>query len=176
MTFKVDYLTLEREYVESDISIRDLAKEHGISWSTVADQARKREWTRKRSEFLKRQSELEIENAAQRRVRQHAEFKDEALMVARAGLRRYAESLIDKPERPGITVDTRDAIGLIKSMLLLMGDATQRMESTSLGIQLNAEGIPADFFQRLAEVARERSSVGVVEGVARPLIAGPRPE
>ena len=49
---KYDYDALERQYIQGTMSLRELCRMNGIeTWSTVAEQAKKREWDKRREEF-----------------------------------------------------------------------------------------------------------------------------
>jgi hypothetical protein len=55
------YRELEREYISTDISIRELCRRHGISaHSLVVVQAKKHDWTAKREAYQAKESEARV--------------------------------------------------------------------------------------------------------------------
>ena len=52
------YRDMEREYITSDISIRELCRRHGIrSHTVVVDQSQKHDWAAKREAYRAEESE-----------------------------------------------------------------------------------------------------------------------
>ena len=54
VTKNFDWLALERKYVEGDMSLRALAREHKISLNAVFRQSKLRRWAEKRATYRKR--------------------------------------------------------------------------------------------------------------------------
>jgi transposase-like protein len=75
-----DYRLMEREYVTSQISLRELCRRHGISaHSVVVDQAKKRKWAEKRETYQRKESDAFIERHSARMADRQAEISDKAL-------------------------------------------------------------------------------------------------
>ena len=71
---------MEREYITTDISLRELCRRHGIrSHSVVVDQSQKHDWAAKREAYRARESESFIEKHADRMADRQAEIRDKAL-------------------------------------------------------------------------------------------------
>jgi hypothetical protein len=152
---KVNYETLEREYVTSLISIRKLADKYGMSWSTVAERARRpdktgKTWSDKRIEFRTRVSEKQIEKDASKYVRDVEELEYEQLQAARAII--FAG--LDAIRRGDVTVQPRDITQAINVVQLLTGKATERTEATVVGNAIPVTGPDPEFLRRLEELSR----------------------
>jgi hypothetical protein len=153
---KVDYSALEKEYVEgrTPISIRKLAERHGMSFSTVADYARRHDWAAKRQLRTARLAERSIERYVDNHLEEAAQARREMILTARAAIARYAQQLSDNdnPER----VSARDAAAMMDKLLLLMGDPTERREEKHLGISITATGgLDEPALRRLLELSRK---------------------
>jgi len=158
---KVDYDLLEREYIESDISIRALAERHGVrSFSSVADQARKRRWNDKRMTFRTKRDDKYIENVAEIRAREAAEIRQEVVYTLRGIISRFAMRLADDDPDKQPYLSAKDAVLAAEKLLVLTGEVTERKEELHLGLNFSADGLPPDVLRGLADLARERRSAG----------------
>lgn len=143
-----DYALLEREYVTSDISVRALAEKHGIrSFSTVAAQAKKREWERKRADFKEAAFQHDIQNLARKRAVKLQEVYDDLVSVIQATIFRMAENL----KGDDYHVSVKDLGLLIEKLQLLTGGATSREEIHNLN--LNAD-LPPELLRLIQDTAR----------------------
>jgi hypothetical protein len=83
MNRKYDYPALEREYIAGDMSIRELARRHGIfNASLVHVQARKGDWVTKRAEYRRRTQHNTPERLADsdaRRAARELEVRDRGI-------------------------------------------------------------------------------------------------
>jgi hypothetical protein len=170
---KHDYPKLRLEYIQSEISIRELCKRNDIkNWSTVNAMKVKEDWDKAREEFRERVAEREIGALVDARMRTTAEIHQELLVAIRHAVRRFIKDLAaDKEE--GQTVSARDIMGMIDKFLLLTGQATSRSESKNLdlhaitGFDDVLRGAPPDLLRELAEVARSNGAG------AKPVGSGP---
>lgn len=153
MAHKVDYQTLEAEFISSEVSLRELARREGISNSTIADQARKRGWADKRANFKVQASEKQISKAADDFATRVTRLKDRSLTVMEGVLVRFAEQLADR-ENP-MLVSEKGVDMAVKNILLLSGEATDRSESKVLGLNVNTT-VPPELFAELEQLARRR--------------------
>ena len=69
----VDWLKIKTEYVTTQISLRDLAKKHGVSFSTVSRRSDKENWVQLRKEHEKEVSTKVIQKAAEASSCTHAD-------------------------------------------------------------------------------------------------------
>lgn len=153
MAHKVDYVALEREFISSEVSLRELARREGISNSTIADQARKRNWADKRASFKVQASEKQIAKAAENFAERSTRLKDRALTVMEGVLVRFAEQLSNE-ENP-MPISEKGVDMAVKNILLLSGEATDRSESKVLGLNVNTT-VPPELFAELEQLARRR--------------------
>lgn len=169
MAAKYDYELLEREYITSDISIRELCERHGIAtWSTVAAQAKKREWNRKRQQFKDKAFEADIEVMAQKRAMKLQQTFEDAIDVIDAA---FIQMGIDI-QAGRVIVTPTDVAKLIDKLQLLTGGPTSREEVSHLN--LNATLTPEQL--RDIQAAARESGAGprTVGQSALPVAAGAR--
>ncbi len=89
-----DYRALEREFISTDISIRELCRRHGIkAHSAVVVQAKKGDWERKREAYQARASESFIKHHAERMAARQAEIHDEVLEAIAEAIARFRADL-----------------------------------------------------------------------------------
>ena len=164
---KYDYRLLEREYVTSDVSIRQLCLDHNIpNWSTVSVQAKKLEWDRKRAEYKEVQFQHDINALAQKRAMRFQQTFDDALDALDAAILKMAENL----KSPTYVVTPADLAKLIEKLSLLAGGPTSREEVHTVNLDL-----PADLLRELQAAARTRGAgLEPVGQSALPIAAGPR--
>ena len=157
---KVDPALLEREYVTSHISIRELAKQHDLSWSAVAARARKADsagltWEDKRAAFQRSVANTSYDKTSRRLAAEEADITSELINVNRATLAVYVQQLRDGK----IAVTPKDAVAATHALMTLTGQATNRTEvidGTSSG------KFASDELRRVIEIARARIIDGTV--------------
>jgi hypothetical protein len=170
---KVDPTILEREFVTTGVSIRELAKRYGMSWSAIATRARKQDaqgltWYDKKETFRSSLSAKSYDKTVEKFATEEANIREELVLVHRATIHAYAAQL-----RVGnIAVTPKDAVQASQALLLLLGDATVRTETKTIGITAN---LPIDDLRQLAELARSRLIEGTVASVTGPEPEGTRP-
>jgi len=163
---KVDPKILEREFVTTDVSIRELARRYDMSWSAIATRARKPDaqgltWQDKKQAFSQSVSAKSFDKTAERFAAEDASIREELILVHRATIHAYASQL-----RAGnIAITPKDAVGATQALLLMLGDATSRTESKTIEISAN---LPVDDLRRLAEFARTKLIEGSVAEPAEP--------
>jgi len=157
---KIDYPAIEKAYVTGEESLRELARRHDASWSSLAAKSRRDNWTDKRAAFRDSVVRRSYERTADKFASEQGEIRNESVMVMRATLRRYAEQLRDKE----VSVNTKDAVAAVQALQLLLGEPTARSENKV--IEFSTGGLAPDDLRRLVEFARTR----IVEGR---LAAGP---
>lgn len=173
MAPKVDHKLLEREFVTGDVSVRELARRHGISWSAVAYQARKEDdagltWYDKKKAFSESVSHKSYDKMAERVATEDVAIRDELVLVHRATIHAYAQQL-----REGkVAITPKDAVAASQQLLLMMGEATSRAETKNLDLRATVD---LDEFRRIAELARSRLSSGNMAGLAPGEPEGTRP-
>ena len=99
-----DYRLVEREYVTSQISLRELCRKHGISaHSVVVDQAKKGRWQEKREQYQAKESEAFMSRHAARMADRQAELHVKALDAIDSALDKFeadlkATKLVKQPD------------------------------------------------------------------------------
>lgn len=160
MAPKVDPELLEREFITTDISIRKLAEKHGMSWSAIATRARKEDaagltWYDKKATFSSSLSVKSYDKTLEKFATEEANIREELVLVHRATIHAYASQL-----REGkIAVSPKDAVSASQALLLLLGEATVRTETKTIGITAN---LPVEDLRQLADYARSRLVGGSV--------------
>ena len=88
------YRELEREYITTDISIRELCRRHGISsHSLVVVQAQKGRWQEKRAQYRAQESDAYIARHAARHADRQAQIRDKALEAIDEAIAKFREDL-----------------------------------------------------------------------------------
>ncbi len=170
-----DYAAIAQEFIQGDdsVSYRSLGEKHGISFSAVATQGRKKDangkdWPALRAEFRAQVNSRSMTVAANKIAERTVAIQDTALAVIEAALMKMGMDLRDrkvldyditthKPyERviPGITVTPSDVAKLITSFQTLIGQPGTITENRNLGITL-PNGLDTQFLQLLADAAGE---------------------
>lgn len=153
---KHDYPALRLEYIQTDISIRELCRKHGIAnWSSVNAMKTKAGWDEDRAKFRMKAQSHEIEGLVESRMRDLVETHSELLLAIRGAIRRYYADVTR--EKDPQTVTARDLQGLANLFLLLSGQPTARTESKNLDVHDFGgilAGAPAELLRELAELAR----------------------
>jgi uncharacterized coiled-coil DUF342 family protein len=89
-----DYRALEREYVTSQISLRELCRRHGISaHSLVTVQAKKGKWQKKCGAYQQKAGDTFIEKHAARMAERQAEISEKFLDGIDEAIDRFREDM-----------------------------------------------------------------------------------
>jgi hypothetical protein len=194
MNRKYDYLTLEREYIAGDMSIRALARRHGIdNPSLVHVQARKGDWITKRAEYRRRAQHKTLERLADadaRRAERELEVRDHAIEVIDQALTRLSEDMaatkvVEHEGRqtvePVLHVSAKDMALLLDRLEPLFSrpaltDQGSHLETGLFATPVNAAEVEA--LWRIGELARARVRATrprpTLDGLAGPTEQQPR--
>jgi hypothetical protein len=140
-----------RRYITGTESIRSIASDIGVSFSSLAQKARNEDWAAKRAAYQQTSGQLVAERVADRWAAQKAEVIDEMLIVLRKTIRKFNDRLNDTENPPVIT--TKDVTLAMQQLLLLLGEPTQRTEERHLGFNFTAEVDP-ELLRRIEELTR----------------------
>jgi transposase-like protein len=149
---------VEQEFVTSELSIRELARRHGVSQSSMAKHARDNDWKGKRIAYKAAISRRGYEHMAAEIAAQEGIIREESIIVMRATLRKYAEGLA----AGDVHVNTKDAVEAVKTIAQLMGEPDSGKRDAD-----NARTVSkpdAEHLRRVAEAARERARPVILEG------------
>lgn len=156
---KADYAALEKLYVADGHTYSDCARVGGISPQSVSEYGRRHDWAGKRAAYeaaLSRRGYAQIADVV---ATQGAEIKTEAMQVARATLRAYAQALVS-----GAVIPTAKDAALMIDLLVkeLMPEGGRDHSDTTI---VSTIGPDTEFLRRVVEAARGRfSGTGDVEG------------
>lgn len=160
----------EQEYVTSTLSVRELARRNGVSYSSMAKHARDNDWNGKRVAYQAALSRRGYEAMAAELASQEGIIREESVLVMRATLRKYAERLA----AGDVAVSTKDAVEAVRTIAYLLGEPNSGQRGATDARSVNKPD--ADHLRRVAEVARKQlSEYVVVEGTAHPGEQGTRP-
>ena len=158
-----DFAKLEREYITSQISLRELCRRHGITaHSLVTVQARKHKWQEKREAYQAQASDAYIERYAARQADRQAEIHDKALDAIdetitkfRADLKATEKKLVDGEwvEVPVMRLTPRDLAALLDRLQVLLDRPSRISEGRDLSV---GSQLPIDALNPIVELTRGR--------------------
>jgi hypothetical protein len=159
-----DYKALEREFIASTISLRELCRRHGVhAHSAVVVQARRGRWAEKRETYGARASSTYIQHHADRAAAREAEIRDhaldaidEAITKFRADLRATEKKRIDGEwiEVPAMRITPRDLALLIDRLQVVFGRPAMISERRGLAATTTGEAVPVDVLTAIVELTR----------------------
>jgi hypothetical protein len=175
MVQKYDYISLKNQYVQGQMSIRELCKQNGIpTWSTVNAHANKHGWDQLRTEFNRQVENKSLEHLAQKRAQKIAEIQLDSLEVIHAGILKMAEDMdaVEEYEVNGVVktrkvmrIHPRDLAILLDKFQSLIGQPQQISENRNLGVDILSQADP-ETLRDLLGVLRPQQIVGPAEGAA----------
>lgn len=151
MNKRWDYDRLERQYVQGDMSLRELAASVGMSnHSLMMRQSKKREWPRKRQEFREQAAKTALTVMAgsegrhivqEERVREHIiDTIDRMVLRLQGDLEKTKTVVRDGHvvEEPLVRVTPQTLIALIDKVNVLFGRPSSITEDRNLGVHLES--------------------------------------
>jgi len=158
-----DYRALEREFITSQISLRELCRRHGISsHSLVVVQAKQGKWAEKREAYRARESDTFITKHADRMAAREAEVRIHAIDAIDEGITKFRSDMratktvvrLDGTiaEEPVMLITPKDIALLIDRLQILFGHPATITEGR--GINVTSEALPIDDLQRIIELTR----------------------
>jgi len=155
------YRELEREYITTDISLRELCRRHSIrSHSLVVDQSQKHDWVAKREAYPAKESESFIERHVDRMADRQAEIHDkildgidEALDKFRSDMRATGKKLVNGEwvEVPVMRLMPKDVAILLDRLEVLFDRPSHIHEGRTVTSEL-----PIDALNWIVEMTRGR--------------------
>lgn len=173
---KHDYDAMERQYVRSTVSLRELARDHGVSHSLVMIQSKRRDWVRKREEFLAQASDKTVtymagteavRRAREAQIRDNAlDAIDEAITKLRDDMKRthVVERHGERYEEPVMTFRPTDVAILLDRLQVLLGKPSQITEDRSL--ELKFDGVTPDLLKQFVDATR---GIGPLDVASSPI-------
>ena len=162
MRRKVDYETVERDYVTSDASYRALSERYGVAFGAIAAKGRQKDangknWAQKRAEFRAKVATKTLDRDSTRYVAQVEELQFEMIQAARAVIFK----VLDGMKKGEIVPQAKDMLLAIDKLQLLTGRPTERTEETVIGTAHTTIISDPTFLRSLEELTR-----GVSDGSA----------
>lgn len=154
---KIDYNALEKMYVTEDKTYAELARLSNITAQSVSEYGKRNDWPGKRAAYRAALSRRGYEQVAEAVSYQQTTILNEAIAVARASLRRYADDIVSGK----VTVTAKDAAEMIRLLVKELSPDDSRDTNGPIVIEQQSED--ADFLRRLVATARERA--GTTGGV-----------
>jgi hypothetical protein len=158
-----DYRALEREFITSQVSLRELCRRHGINaHSLVVVQAKQGRWAEKREAYRSRESESFITRHADRMAAREAEVRihaieaiDEAITKFRSDMR--ATKSVRRPdgtiaEESWMLVTPKDIALLIDRFQVLFDRPS--IISKHQGVNVTSQAIPIEALQAIIDATR----------------------
>lgn len=159
-----DYRALEREFITSQISLRELCRRHGISaHSLVSVQAKKGKWQEKREQYQAKADEAFVSRHAARMADRQAELHDKAIDVIDEALDRFREDMraTEKKRIDGEWVEVpvmrfmpKDVALLLDRLQVLFDKPARISEGRDLSVRSE---LPIDALNRIVELTRGRA-------------------
>ena len=156
------YRVLEREFITSQMSLRESCRRHGISaHSLLVVQAKQGKWAEKREAYRTRESDTFIRHHADRMAAREAEVRihaidaiDEAFTKFRADMQRTEKKLIggEWVEVPVMLIGPKDVALLIDRFQVLFDRPSTISEGR--GINVTSESLPVEALQEFIERTR----------------------
>jgi len=165
------YRDMEREYITTDISLRELCRRHGISaHSLVVDQAQKHDWAAKRAAYRAKADQSFINRYADRMADRQAEISDKAIDTIDLALDKFrsdlkATKLVRQPdgsitEQPAWYMTPKDLAMLIDRFEVLFGRPS--VISQHQGLSVTSE-LSVDSLRDFIEATRGRAGPSSME-------------
>lgn len=171
MNKKWDYDALELEYIQGDMSLRELAESAGMSThSMIMDASQKRNWVQKREDYRNRAHNKALtvladdegkRIAKEVKVRDNAiDAIDEAISKMRSDMKATVlrERNGEWREEPLVVIRPQDVAQLIDRLQVLFGKPSSITEERNLGISLSSTGNDPEFLRALVEASRGRGA------------------
>lgn len=164
---KLDLSALEREYIITDISLREMARREGVSNSTISTPAKRANWAEKRDQYKNAELDEYIARNAEKNAKRLARLEDLTVDVLEGQLVAFAQQLtahLDEDGKPNgkepLFISPQDAREVIKTIQLLRGKATERTEENVRGITVHTVD------NRLLEALGGAARRGLISGGA----------
>ena len=174
---KYDYDQLEREYVSGDMSLRQLAKDHGMTHSLVMTRSQKEKWADKREAYRSKTLDKSVTFMADReafRVSREMEVRDNAVDMIDEALYKLREDMkathkvreVDGEiiDAPVYRLRPNDVSVLLDRLQVLFGKPANITEERNLGINVDAGTAEPEALRAFIEATR---GIGPLSGDAQ---------
>lgn len=158
------YRELEREFITSQISLRELCRKHGISaHSLVTVQAKKGKWQEKREQYQANEDEAFMSRHAARMADRQAELRDKAIDTNDQDLDKFREDMRATEKKriggewvevPVMRFTPKDVAVLLDRLMVLFERPARIAEGRDLTV---SSELPIDDLNRYVELTRGRA-------------------
>jgi len=169
---KHDYDQLEREYVSGNMSLRQLAQDHGMAHSLIMTRSTKDKWAEKREKFRDRSSESAVTFMADRqayRISREMELKDKAIDVIEQALDKLSEDMSATERRlvndefvevPVYRLRPADLVPLLDRLQVMFGKPSHISEERNLGVTVDTGPLEPEALRAFIEATRGIGPLG----------------
>ena len=169
---KHDYDQLEREYVSGTMSLRQLAKDHGMSHSLIMTKSQKDKWADKRAKFREQSSEKAVTFMADKqayRVVREMELKDKAIDVIEEALDKLSVDMAATEKRlvgdqmvdvPVYRLRPADLVPLLDRLQVMFGKPSHISEERNLGVTVDTGPLEPEALRAFIEATRGVGPLG----------------
>jgi hypothetical protein len=163
---KHDYDLLEREYISGTMSLRQLAKDHGMSHSLVMTRSTKDKWADKRETFRSQASESAVTFMADRRayrISREMEVRDKAIDVIEQALDKLSGDMgathdvlrgTEVVTEPVYRLRPNDIVPLLDRLQVMFGKPSIITEERSLGVTVDTGPLEPETLREFIEATR----------------------
>ena len=141
---KPDWAAVEADYLGGGMTVRDIARKHGVSESTLYKKATSKGWKNKKDKIRQKTDEIVIARNARARARELGTMQSASMRMARL-LDRTVAALEDQPAEAVIT--QLKGLGSLASAIKTNVDALMLLNGIQTPAQVEAQHIAR---QRLA--------------------------
>lgn len=145
---KYDPKTARDLYVVQNSSVREIARQMGVSASSISERSIKEDWKGQRMAYEASIARRSYENMADDVARERTEIVKENVLAARATVRKYLADLSSGK----INVTTRDAVEMMKFLV----QETTAPGEPSYADPRNVTPVDQDFLKKLIEASRTK--------------------
>lgn len=168
---KADPKAMANDFVTGGLSQAEIARKYGLTPASVSERARREDWKGQRLAFQNSLARRSYEKVAESVANEKAQHVTEAIAVARATLRRYAQQLAAGQ----VNVTPKDAAMMAELLVKTLDpDGVPNTDESRPVIDVSPDS--AEFLRRAVEAARGRlNPSGVLEGTVLEGAKGTRP-
>lgn len=183
---RYDWRVIRTEYIQSELSYRELAEKHGVNHASVSRRGAQEGWQADREAFKKALAEDSVTVLAKKRAAKVDLIADDFLDAVHVAIQRLALDSVDRWEQDPVSgervfvraraVNARDISILMEKMLVLMGKPGTITRDDSVTLTGDLAQLPPDLARQLLRAsAGVGAGVDATQGSPIPRIEGARP-
>jgi hypothetical protein len=149
---KINYELVKQKYMTEGRSYASLAAEFGVTAQSIAAVGKRDDWRGQRMAYQNAVSRRTVEKMAEGVASEGAVIRSEAVLVARATLRRYAQDIAEGK----VAVTAKDAALMIELLVNELAPDNSRENDAPIIVSPSGD---ADLLRRVVEAARGRATL-----------------